>query len=85
MTIYIPTPLRELTRRQPLIEGQGDTLAEALEYLELLHPGLLSCLVDEGATLREHIRLLVNSEPVRCLQHALAPHDEIHILCTTHH
>lgn len=81
MTIYIPTPLRELTRRQPLIEGQGDTLADALNYLDMLHPGLLSCLLDEGASLREHVRLLVNSEPVRCLQHSLTPSDEIHILC----
>ncbi len=76
----IPQPLLSYTARCKEVEAEGATLAELLADLDRRYPGIRFRIVDEQDGIRPHIRFFVNREPVRALDVALAPCDEVHIL-----
>ncbi len=65
VTVRIPTPLRKLTGEQDTITAEGDTLAQLIDALEGMHPGLKERICDETGELRRFVNVYVNGEDVR--------------------
>ncbi|HEX77865.1 MAG TPA: MoaD/ThiS family protein [Dehalococcoidia bacterium] len=81
--VRIPGPLRRLTGGQDVVEVEASTLAEGLQALEALFPGMRERLCEEDGQIRRFINVYVNGEDVRFLQEletALKPGDEISIV-----
>jgi molybdopterin converting factor small subunit len=66
--IHIPTPLRQYVGKQPVIEVQAATVAEAMDALVKQHPEVKRHLYNEDGKLRAFVNLYVNDEDIRYLQ-----------------
>ena len=62
--VRIPTILRTFTAGQKAVAGDGATLAEVIDDLEVRHPGLKDRLVEEN-NLRRFVNVYLNDEDVR--------------------
>ncbi|MFN7922058.1 MAG: MoaD/ThiS family protein [Bryobacteraceae bacterium] len=60
-TVYIPTPLRELTAGQTHLQASGSTVRQIIDDLEARFPGLRERLV-EGGRLRTSVSVAVDGE-----------------------
>jgi len=80
MRVLIPSQLRSYTRGAAEIEMNGATLAEVLSRLDATFPGIRFRIIDEHNHIRPHIKIFVAHEPVRTLDVALQPTDEIQIV-----
>jgi len=81
--VRIPTPLRKLTNDAELVEVQAKTVAEAIDVLQKLYPGIKDRLVDETGAVRRFVNVYVNEEDIRFLQNQQTPlkdGDEISII-----
>ena len=58
-TIWIPTPLRDLTQGKQSVTVNGATVREAIESLEFQFPGIKERLC-EGEKVRPHISVMVD-------------------------
>jgi molybdopterin synthase sulfur carrier subunit len=66
VTVRIPTPLRKLTDEQDSVTAEGGgTLAQLIDKLEGMHPGLKERICDETGELRRFVNIYVNGEDVR--------------------
>ena len=63
--VRIPTPLRKLTNDESVVAGEGETLGECIEGLEVHYPGIKDRLLDESGDLRRFVNVYVNGEDVR--------------------
>lgn len=63
--VRIPTQLRGLTGGADEVEAEGKTVAEVVDALEALHPGMAERLLDPEGSLRRFINLYVDDENVR--------------------
>jgi len=82
ITIHIPTPLRQHTGGQDILEVQGSTVREALHCAGQQYPALQQRLFD-GGTLRRFINVYVNDEDIRYLNDLdtpVQPGDRISII-----
>jgi molybdopterin converting factor small subunit len=70
--VRIPTILRTYTDGEKAVTGQGSTLAELLDDLELRHAGLQARLMDDGK-LRRFVNVYLNDEDVRFLDGLATP------------
>jgi molybdopterin converting factor small subunit len=66
--IHIPTPLRQYSGKQPTVEVQAGTVAEALSGLVSKHPDLRRHLYTDDGKLRSFVNVYLNDEDVRYLQ-----------------
>jgi molybdopterin converting factor small subunit len=66
--IHIPTPLRQYVGKQPAVEVQAGTVAEALSGLVSQHPDLRRHLYTDDGKLRSFVNVYLNDEDVRYLQ-----------------
>lgn len=66
--IHIPTPLRQYTGKQPMVEIKAGTIAEALSGLIAKHPDLRRHLYTEEGKLRSFVNVYLNDDDVRYLQ-----------------
>ncbi|MGH7165522.1 MAG: ubiquitin-like small modifier protein 1 [Nitrospiraceae bacterium] len=66
--VRIPTPLRPLTRGQGEVETKSGSVAEMIDHLEAMHPGLKARLCDENGELRRFVNVYVNEEDIRFLK-----------------
>ncbi len=66
--VLIPTPLQKLTGDQAVIDCEGTTIKELLNYLETSCPGIKARLCDDGGELRRFVNFYVNSEDIRFLE-----------------
>jgi molybdopterin converting factor small subunit len=80
-TIRVPSPLRDYTGGAGKISAGGTTVAEILSSIERQHRGMRFRMVDEQDRIRPHIRIFINQREVRSLDEAVAPRDEIHLIC----
>jgi sulfur-carrier protein len=81
--IYLPTPLRRLTRGQARVTAGGRTVEEALAELEGRYPGLREQLREPDGEVRRFINVFVNGTEIRMLQGAATPvgdADEVSII-----
>ena len=66
VTVRIPTPLRKLTDEQDTVTADGPgTLAQLIDALEGMHPGLKERICDETGELRRFVNIYVDGEDVR--------------------
>ncbi len=66
VTVRIPPPLRKLTGEQDTITADGSTtLAQLIDALEGMHPGLKERICDETGELRRFVNVYVDGEDVR--------------------
>ena len=81
--VLIPTPLRNLTNDQEVVEASGATVAALFEDLESRHPGIKERLCEDSGEIRRFVNVYVNEEDIRFLQNketALNDGDEISII-----
>jgi molybdopterin converting factor small subunit len=62
--VYIPYPLRELTKGAGTVELKADDLAQAIDALNRRFPGLSYRLLDDQGRLRRFVNAFVNEESV---------------------
>ena len=62
--IYIPYPLRELTKGAGTIDLRADDLAGAIDALNARFPGFAYRLLDDQGRLRRFVNAFVNEESV---------------------
>ena len=79
-TVILP---RSLIALFPAAPRRGDveatTVAEAIDRLDQLAPGMRNRLVDAGPALREHIKVFVDGVP-STLETALRPDSTLHVI-----
>lgn len=79
-TIHLPRSLLALYPAAPRrAEVEASTVAEAIDRLDELAPGLRLRLVDAGPTIREHINVFVDREPAT-LETPLAADSTVHVI-----
>lgn len=80
VTVVLPRSLVSLipgTRHTTEIEA--GTVAEAIDRLDQLTPGLRNRLVDSGPSIRHHINVFVNGE-LASLDTAVPPDATVHVI-----
>ena len=80
VTVILPRSLVSLipgTRRSTEIEAAS--VAEAIDRLDELTPGLRNRLIDSGPTIRQHINVFVDGE-MAALDTRVPPNATIHVI-----
>jgi molybdopterin synthase sulfur carrier subunit len=80
VTVILPRSLVSLipgTSRSTEIEASS--VAEAIDRLDELTPGLRNRLVDSGPTIRQHINVFVDGE-MATLQTRIGPNATVHVI-----
>lgn len=69
MTVHvrIPTPLRRYVRDRGVVPVEAASVREALDALDMLHPGIKGRLCDERGELRRFVNIYYRDEDVRFL------------------
>jgi hypothetical protein len=60
--VLVPTHLRSYTGGAAAVEANGATLADVLDHLDVVYPGLRFRVVDEQGRIRPHIKFFVDGE-----------------------
>ena len=77
VTVYIPTPFRQLTGGRSRVEEAGKDIAELVEAVEADFPGLKEQLCEGNGHIKHHINVFVNGQEIRSLQGERTPlHDD---------
>ena len=63
--VRIPTPLRGLTEDQEVVEAEGATVGDIIEYLQQRYPGLKERICDDQGELRRFVNVYLNDEDIR--------------------
>ncbi|HEY2772633.1 MAG TPA: MoaD/ThiS family protein [Candidatus Binatia bacterium] len=71
MRVMVPTMLRSYTAGAAVVDASGSTLAELLDDLDRLHPGIRFRVIDEQERVRPHVRIFVDGEAARDVATAL--------------
>lgn len=80
--VQIPTPMRQHTGGEAVVEVAGGTVQQALEDLGKKHPAIVAKLFD-GGQLRRFVNIYVNDEDIRYLDNlatAVAEGDAVSII-----
>jgi adenylyltransferase/sulfurtransferase len=67
MIIFIPTPLRAYVAGHDAVQVDAPSVAQALEALTQIHPGLRKHLFTAEGKVRAFVNLYLNDEDVRYL------------------
>ncbi|HZO11620.1 MAG TPA: MoaD/ThiS family protein [Polyangiaceae bacterium] len=81
-TVRIPTPLRNHTGGQDVVNASGNTIGEIIDDLEKHHPGIRDKLVDDKGV-RRFVNIFVGDEDIRFMegmQTKVSDGDEISII-----
>ncbi len=79
-TIILPRSLIALFPAAPRrCDVEAATVAEAIDRLDELAPGMRNRIVDAGPAIREHIKLFVDQEPAT-LGTPLRPESTLHVI-----
>jgi molybdopterin converting factor small subunit len=70
--IHIPTPMRQHTEGQAVVEGAGTTVQGLLDNLTAKHPAIAGRLFDNGQV-RRFVNLYLNDEDIRYLDNMNTP------------
>ena len=83
VTIRIPTALRKFASGQDHVLVAGENVREALNGLEVMHPGIKAKICDQDGNLRRFINVYADQEDIRFLENldtTLAPGAEVQIV-----
>ena len=79
-TVILPRSLIALIPAAPRrCEVDASTVAEALDRLDAMAPGIRNRLVDAGPSIRRHINVFVDGSPAT-LATALEPGSTLHVI-----
>jgi molybdopterin synthase sulfur carrier subunit len=79
-TIILPRSLIALFPAAPRrCEVDATTVAEAIDRLDELAPGMRNRIVDSGPVIREHIKVFVDGVPAT-LATPIGPHATLHVI-----
>jgi len=79
-TIFIPSPLRELTQGKLSVTVTGSTVREAIESLEAQYPGVKERLCEDGK-IRPNISVLVDGQITALkMREKLTDESEVHFV-----
>lgn len=79
-TLWIPTPLRDLTQGKPSVTVTGSTVREAIENLELQFPGIKERLCEEEKV-RPNISVFVDGQITHLkIRERLEENSEVHFV-----
>lgn len=81
--VFIPAPLRRLTRGESRVDVAAASLHQVVEGLEARFPGFRSYLLDESGALKAYVNVFVNGTEVRALaglQTPVGADDEVSII-----
>jgi molybdopterin converting factor small subunit len=79
-TIILPRSLIALFPAAPRrCEVEAATVADAIDRLDELAPGMRNRILDAGPVIREHIKVFVDAEPAT-LETALRPESTLHVI-----
>ncbi|MSP13791.1 MAG: MoaD/ThiS family protein [Chloroflexi bacterium] len=67
-TVYVPAPLRRLTKGQAKVETSGATVIQLIENLEVAYPGVKARICEENGDIKRFVNVFVNGEEIRNLQ-----------------
>jgi len=70
--VQIPTPMRQHTEGQAIVEVTGGTVQSVLESLGQKYPGLTSRIFENGQV-RRFVNLYLNEEDIRYLDNLATP------------
>ena len=70
--VQIPTPMRQHTEGQAVVEASGATVQAVLDNLGQTYPGLTSRIFEAGQV-RRFVNLYLNEEDVRYLDNLATP------------
>jgi len=79
MNVLVPGALRSYTGAAQ-VRAQGATLLALFDDLDRQYPGLRFRVVDEQRQLRQNMRVFVNGQGLRDLNHPLQPSDFVAIV-----
>ncbi|MCI0639474.1 MAG: MoaD/ThiS family protein [Gemmataceae bacterium] len=80
--VHIPTPMRQHTDGQAVVEATGDTVQDLLDNLGKKHPGITSRIFENGQV-RRFVNVYLNDEDIRYLDSLQTPikdGDEVSII-----
>ena len=78
--VWIPAPMRDLTAGRETVTVPGERVAEVINALELLYPGLKARLCNNDS-LRPGLAVVVDTEVARLgLQQPVGAESEVHFL-----
>ena len=80
--VSLPTIMRPLANNLRRVEAQGDTLAAAIDSLDVNYPGLKAKIVEDGQ-IRRYVNIYINDEDVQFLNgldSALSDGDRVDVL-----
>ena len=80
--VHIPTPMRQHTENQAVVEASGTTVKSLLDNLGQKYPGIVSRIFENGQV-RRFVNVYVNDEDIRyldSLQTAVKDGDEVSII-----
>lgn len=81
-TVRIPTPLRNHTAGEDVVNVEGATIAEIIDNLDKDHPGIRAKLVDDKGV-RRFVNIFIGDEDIRFMkgiETEVADADEISII-----
>jgi molybdopterin synthase sulfur carrier subunit len=79
-TLFIPTPLRDLTQGKASVVVAGSTVREAIENLEAKYPGIKERLC-EGEKIRPNISVMVDGQVSHLkMREKLTDDSEVHFV-----
>lgn len=67
VTVRIPSVLRNLTAGKEMIPVQASTIAQAVEALDAIHPGIKAKVLGPDGKVLRHVNLFVGEEDIRFL------------------
>jgi len=80
--VHIPTPMRQHTENQAVVEAAGATVKDLLDNLGAKYPGIVSRLFENGQV-RRFVNVYLNDEDIRYLENlqtAVKDGDEVSII-----
>lgn len=66
--VRIPTVFRKFTANQSTVEVDGGTIADVIDQLDALHPGIKEQLMTGSGELHRFVNVYVNDEDTRYLE-----------------
>jgi molybdopterin synthase sulfur carrier subunit len=80
--VSIPTPMRQYTENQAVVEAAGANVKDLLDNLGKKYPGIVSRILENGQV-RRFVNIYLNDEDIRyldSLQTAVKDGDEVSII-----
>lgn len=66
--VRIPTPLRNVTGGNAIVEVDGGTVSEVVKALDAIHPGIAERILDAQGKVRRFVNMFIDDKDIRFVQ-----------------